>query len=135
MARLDEVVLRNDRPVVLVAHSLGCQLAAAWSAHSRHTVRVQAALLVAPPDVDRSDTPPQLHNWQPAVRTALKFRALVVYSENDPFAEPTRSRGLAADWGVREHSIGAAGHINGESGLGEWPEGFELLRSLWDDPS
>ena len=35
MARLDEVVLEDERPVVLIAHSLGCHLAAAWAAHSR----------------------------------------------------------------------------------------------------
>ncbi len=35
MARLEEVVLDADGPVVLVAHSLGCILIAAWAAHSR----------------------------------------------------------------------------------------------------
>src|SRR5882672_5144266 len=49
MARLDEVILESDTPVVLVAHSLGCQLVAAWSQHSSHTARVLAALLVAAP--------------------------------------------------------------------------------------
>ena len=49
MARLDEVLLEDDTPAVLVAHSLGCQLVSAWAAHSRLTARVHAALLVAPP--------------------------------------------------------------------------------------
>ena len=52
MARLDEVLLADPGPAVLVAHSLGCQLVAAWAGHSQHTARVQAALLVAPPDTE-----------------------------------------------------------------------------------
>ena len=37
---------------------------------------------------------------------------------------------MAADWGARIVEIGARGHINGESGLGDWPEGRALLASL-----
>ena len=32
MARLEDAVLTREEPCVLVAHSLGCILAAAWSA-------------------------------------------------------------------------------------------------------
>ena len=39
-ARLEDEVLAAPGPVVLVAHSLGCILVAAWAAHSRHTGRV-----------------------------------------------------------------------------------------------
>jgi len=52
MARLDEAVSSAARPVVLVAHSLGCQLVAAWAAHSRHTAQVRVAMLVAPPNTE-----------------------------------------------------------------------------------
>ena len=45
LVRLEEMILTRDEPVVLVAHSLGCILAAAWSAHSRNTNRVKGALL------------------------------------------------------------------------------------------
>ena len=46
MARLEEVLLESETPAVLVAHSLGCQLVAAWAGHSRHSARVAGALLV-----------------------------------------------------------------------------------------
>lgn len=127
MARLDEVILADRQPVVLVAHSLGCQLVAAWADHSRHTARVQAAFLVAPPDVERDDTPPQLHNWRPMVRRALPFPALALASSNDPFCSLARAEGLARDWGAVLLEVGPLGHINGESDLGDWPEGRELL--------
>lgn len=133
MARLDETLLDGpdaERPAVLVAHSLGCQLVAAWAAHSRHTGRALAALLVAPADVERPDTPPQIAGWRPIVRRKLPFPSHVVASTDDPFAAPDRSRSMAADWGSAYTEAGPRGHLNGESGLGDWPEGRALLEAL-----
>ena len=130
MARLDEVLLLDDRPAVLVAHSLGVQLVAAWAAHSRHTARVRAALLVAPPDVERDDMPPPVAAWRPVVRRRLPFAALVVISRDDPYCAPERAEQMAADWGASVYVAGARGHLNGESGLGDWPEGLALLDGL-----
>jgi len=136
MARLDEVVTSLEAthtPAVLVAHSLGCQLVAAWAAHSQHAARVMAALLVAPPDTERADMPPQLFNWRPIVRQRLPFVSLVVTSTDDPYGDADRVAQMAADWGSRTISIGARGHINGDSGLGDWPEGLALLQGLSAD--
>lgn len=130
MARLDEVLLQSEMSAVLVAHSLGCQLVAAWSAHSRHTARVKAALLVAPPDPERDDMPPHLYNWRPIKRERLPFASLVVTSNDDPYGSPERAAAMACDWGSGSATIGARGHINGDSGLGDWPEGHAMLRAL-----
>ena len=130
MARLEEVLLADERRALLVAHSLGCQLVAAWAAHSQHTARVTGALLVAPPDTEREDMPPQLHNWRPMVRAGLPFAATLLYSEDDPYCAPERARGLAQSWGAAAHSVGATSHINGESGLGDWPAGLAHLQAL-----
>ena len=130
MARLDEVLLARETPALLVAHSLGCQLAAAWAGHSRHTGRVRAALLVAPPDTERDDIPPQLFNWRPIPRGRLPFASLAVASSDDPFCGLARACAIADDWGSALHEIGARGHINGESGLADWPEGIGLLEGL-----
>lgn len=130
MARLDEVLLQDDACAVLVAHSLGCQLVASWAAHSQHTARVKGALLVAPPDTEREDTPPQLHNWRPIRRRRLPFPSLAVISSDDPFGAAERSAQMAADWGSRVVMAGPRGHLNAASGLGDWPEGRELLQSL-----
>jgi predicted alpha/beta hydrolase family esterase len=130
MARLDEVLQADERPALLAAHSLGCHLVAAWAAHSRDTARVKGALLVAPPDTECDEMPPQLHNWRPIVRRRLPFPATVIFSDDDPYGTPQRVRALAQDWGAKALSIGAAGHINAESGLGDWPEGLARLRAL-----
>ena len=37
---------------------------------------------------------------------------------------------LAAAWGSEIVSLGAAGHVNADSGLGDWPEGIALLQAL-----
>ena len=130
MMQLEEALLADPRPAVLVAHSLGCLLVAAWADHSRQAARVKGALLVAPPDVERPDTPPQIATWAPAVRRPLPFPAIAVFSSNDPFCSVARAQAMAASWGAAALDIGPLGHINGESGLGDWPEGRALLRGL-----
>jgi predicted alpha/beta hydrolase family esterase len=130
MARLDEAVLDDNAPTLLAAHSLGCQLVAAWAAHSTHTARVRGALLVAPPDTERDDMPPNLFNWRPIVRARLPFPSLAVVSSDDPFCSLERAAQMAASWGSTMLGIGARGHINGESGLDDWPAGLALLQQL-----
>jgi hypothetical protein len=124
----------DDVPVTLAAHSLGCQLIAAWAAHSQFTARVSAALLVAPPDTERADTPPQLFGWRPIVRQRLPFAATVIHSDDDPYCAPDRAGGMAADWGAGLLELHGAGHINAESGLGDWPEGLARLDALLAAP-
>ncbi len=130
MARLEEVLLQSDTPAVLVAHSLGCQLVAAWATHSQQTHRVRAAMLVALPDVERDDMPPQLAPWRPMLRMRLPFKSLAVVSSDDPYGAPDRAAQIAADWGSELMSVGARGHINGDSGLGDWPQGRAMLQAL-----
>ena len=130
MARLEDELLADDRPALLVAHSLGCHLVAAWAAHTRHPHRVAGALLVAIPDLQRPDLPPQLHSWRPPVRQRLPFPALAVLSSDDPYAELVQGEGYASDWGAEVVHAGARGHLNGDSDLGDWPDGHRLLERL-----
>lgn len=130
MARLEEVVLASTAPVVLAAHSLGCQLVAAWAAHTRSANRIRAALLVAPADTERGDMPPQLHTWRRVAGGRLPFATLVVASSDDPFCRVDRARSFAGEWGAGFLDAGPRGHLNAESGLGDWPQGLALLGQL-----
>ncbi len=130
MARLDEVLLEDETPAVLVAHSLGCHLVTAWAAHTQHAARVRAALLVAPSDPQRADAPPNLYNWRPVVRQRLVFPSLLVASRDDPWCSLVEAAALAADWGSDWCLLGAFGHLNGDSGLGDWDAGHALLKAL-----
>ncbi len=130
MARLEDVLLQSDTPAVLVAHSLGCILTAAWAAHSQHTTRVTGALLVAPGDTEDPGLGPQLPSWAPIVRQRLPFPSILVGSRNDPYCRLDKAQALATAWGSRFVDLGERGHINAESGLGDWPEGRALLLEL-----
>lgn len=128
--QLEEAVLAAERPVMLAAHSLGCHLVAAWAAHSANAARVAGALLVAPPDLERDDMPPNLIGWRPVVRHRLPFAGTLVLSENDPFCSAGAAYRLASGWGARAESLGNAGHVNADSGLGDWPAGLAWLQGL-----
>ena len=129
-AQLEQAVLAAERPVLLAAHSLGCLLVAAWAAHSGNAARVRGALLVAPGDAEREELRELLPGWAPIVRRRLPFAATLTAADNDPYCDAARSRRMAADWGARFIDAGARGHLNAESGLGDWPEGRALLNDL-----
>ena len=127
--RLDASVCAQRRgAIVLVAHSLGCQAVAWWSRlfGSGHKRRIVGALLVAPPDVERSDDP-RIQRFAPMPSRPLPFPAIVVASTNDPYASMDRSLRMASRLGAELIDIGPAGHINASSKLGAWPEGQKLI--------
>ncbi|MFB6890426.1 RBBP9/YdeN family alpha/beta hydrolase [Kitasatospora sp. NPDC056327] len=133
VARLDAAVAAAaaDGPVVLVAHSLGCVTVARWAAGAPagRTAAVRGALLVAPADIDRADVPALL-GFRPVALARLPFPAVVVSSTDDPWVTPDRARHFAGAWGARHVEPGAFGHLNSDSGLGDWPLGRELLAGL-----
>jgi len=130
IARLEDVVLSLDAPAVLVAHSLGCMLLAAWAAHSRNTHCVKAALLVAPGDVEQDALRPVLASWSPIPLPPLPFKSTLVASRDDPYCSFARAQTFAQAWGSRLVDAGALGHINADSGLGDWPQGQVMLNEL-----
>jgi predicted alpha/beta hydrolase family esterase len=133
VARLEDVVLTCDEPAVLVAHSLGCILIAAWAAHSRNTHRVKAALLVAPGHPERADVRDLLPGWSPIELRTLPFPSVLLASRDDPFCEFERARLFGYAWGSQFMDYGPCGHINADSGLASWPEGHVLLQDLMKD--
>jgi predicted alpha/beta hydrolase family esterase len=133
VARLEEMVLTCDEPAVLVAHSLGCILIAAWAAHSKNTHRVKAALLVAPGDPERADIREMLPGWSPIELRALPFPSVLLASRDDPFCEFERARLFGYAWGSQFMDYGPCGHINADTGLASWPEGHVLLQDLMKD--
>ena len=117
---------------VLVAHSLGCIHVAAWASISRNTHRVKAALLVAPPDVEREDTGQMLPSWSPVALQRLPFPTVVMASSNDPFCDLPRARAFAQAWASDFVNVGPHGHLNAASGLGDWPGAYHQLQQLVD---
>jgi predicted alpha/beta hydrolase family esterase len=127
-SRLDAAIKSCREPPVLVAHSLGV-LAAVWWAAS-FDAPVHAALLVAPPDLTRTDLPPEVLAFGAPPSVRLRFDAVLASSSNDPYCELGQSRGLAKAWGARFVDLGRAGHVNTDSGHGPWPDGERLLARM-----
>jgi predicted alpha/beta hydrolase family esterase len=132
IARLEDVLLSQTGPSILVAHSLGCLLTAAWASHSRNTHLVAGALLVAPGDPEREELQAALKSWMPVPLNKLPFKSILLASQNDPYCSFARATGFANAWGSECIDYGARGHINADSGLGDWPEGRTLLAHLSD---
>lgn len=113
---------------VLIAHSLACLLVAHWAARTR--LKIKGALLVAPPNPDGPNFPKQATGFSPLPLKPFVFPSTVVASANDPYGSHDFAQAAASEWGSRFVSVGSAGHINSDSGLGEWREGFALFQQL-----
>jgi predicted alpha/beta hydrolase family esterase len=129
---LSRTIAEYPGDIVLVAHSLACLLVSHWCQVSlaRSQGRVRAALLVAPVDPAGPAFPQTATGFAPVPMTPLPFPSLVVASTNDPYGSVAWSMAAAQAWGSRCEIIGAKGHINAESELGDWPEGMGLLYGL-----
>ncbi len=129
---LNHAIRTAGRPVILVAHSLGCLNVAWWAAMERPAFGspVVGALLVAPPEVDVAPVDERLAPFAPAPIQPLPFPSIVAASRDDPYVQIHRARRLALFWGAQFADAGAAGHINAESELGRWEFGLFLLSRL-----
>ncbi len=125
VARLEETVLEQPGPVVIVAHSLGCITTAHMNPEA--AARVRGALLVAPADPERRAV---LSDFAPVPYAALPYRSILVASSNDPYCPIRLAGAYARAWGSEFVRLQNAGHINVDSGHGEWPLGRALLQSL-----
>ncbi|MDP1767590.1 MAG: alpha/beta hydrolase [Nitrospirota bacterium] len=123
---LDLAVRACASPPLLIAHSLACLLVAHW-AHRSDCVP-KGAFLVALPDPQRAGFPPSARGFSPVPTAPFAFRSLVVASANDPFASSIYARDCAEAWGSNFVDIGLAGHINADSGHGEWEDGYARLQ-------
>lgn len=140
--QLDLAIHKAGRPVILVAHSLGCHAVAWWNEYERPTADgpVQGALLVAPPDVEGHDADGRLGRFAPVMRRTMPFPTILAASRDDPYIDFGRARRLARIWKSRFIDAGWLGHINADSGIGSWPFGQFLLRQLrtailpWEPP-
>jgi predicted alpha/beta hydrolase family esterase len=126
-------VAAADAPVVFAAHSLGCMTTAFWAsqyASAAQLAKVAGALLVALPDPAEAHFPRDATGFAPVPLKRLPFPTIVVASSDDPYGGVPFSKTCANAWGSRWIDIGPRGHINADSGLGDWNEGREWLGSF-----
>ena len=134
---LSAAIADRKDPLALVAHSSSCALVAHWAraATPEALARVRGALLVAPSDPDGPNYPQGPSGFSPVPLNPLPFPSIVVASTNDIYISLAQARVYANAWGSSFVNVGAAGHINSESGLGRWAVGHALLAALRDGMS
>ncbi|HXB91436.1 MAG TPA: alpha/beta hydrolase [Puia sp.] len=127
---VDEVIAPfPPAKVILIGHSLGCCTIAHWAEKYRRSIK--GAFLVAPSDVESPNYPPGTDGFDPMPLSPLPFPSMVITSANDEFVSPERAAFFAGKWESAFTNIGRKGHINAVSGLGDWDEGYELLKELY----
>ncbi|QRG08580.1 serine hydrolase family protein [Xanthobacter dioxanivorans] len=124
--RLAAAVAAADKPVVVVAHSLGVPTLL-HAAPLLPPGKVKGAFLVAPPDLDAPGLPAVLAPFAPVPTAPLPFPSVLIASRTDPYCAFDRAEGFALDWGSALVDAGDAGHIGSASGFGPWPEGSMRL--------
>jgi predicted alpha/beta hydrolase family esterase len=120
-----QTILAQPGEVVVVAHSLGC--IATTHLPPEAVERIQGALLVAPADPERRAA---LADFAPVPYQRLAYRSVLVASSNDPYCPVRLAGAYARAWDSELVRIQDGGHINLESGHGDWPLGLALLQSL-----
>lgn len=121
--RIIETVESRERPVVVVAHSLGA--VALIHAVARGLPKIAGAFLVAPPDEQTLRELPAVDAaFVPFPDGPLPFPTMLVASRDDPYAAFDATAERAKAWGATLLDAGEAGHVNAASGHGPWPEGL-----------
>jgi serine hydrolase len=128
IASLERAVGGCKRPPVLVAHSLACLLVAHWAMRSMS--KVAGAFLVSVPDPDVPNFPSAAASFRVPPNRPLRFPSLIVASSDDPFGTLAYARSRSIQWKTGLIVAGAHGHLNAASGLGEWPQGRDLLNAF-----
>ncbi|MDV6234389.1 alpha/beta fold hydrolase [Leptospira ellisii] len=114
---------------ILVGHSLGCLLIA--KALEKVRRQISGILLVAPPDPDSPAFPPGLDEFHRLPNHPLSIPGAILYSENDRFANPEFVQKIAFQWGIEAISVGTLGHINSDSKLSDWEQGWEIFSRIF----
>jgi predicted alpha/beta hydrolase family esterase len=123
-ARVDQVRALDPRPALLVAHSFGC-LASLYSI-AADPRGVAGAFLAAPADPEKFGVAAMLPVYP------IDCPTLLISSRDDPWMRPEHAALWARRWGSVQIDVGALGHINAESGLGDWQFGQEALQLLYE---
>lgn len=129
VANVVRAIEESERPVILIAHSLG--IPTAIHAAIETSKPIAGGFFVAPPDVANPKIRPKhLMTFGPYPREPLAFPSITIASRNDPFCPFDVAEDIAGAWGSLFIDAGEAGHINEESGHGPWPEGSMTFASF-----
>lgn len=129
LQQLHQTLNQAQKPVIIIAHSLGCVTVAHYL--KNHLAKnIAGVFLVAPADVERQHAPECLARFAPLPALNFPCPVSVIASDNDPFCVPQRAQIMAQQWGAALTWLPQAGHINVASGHTEWTDGLLLLEQF-----
>ena len=119
--------LKDFKPDIVICHSLANTL---WFhlCNTNSIEKVQKLYLVAPPSI-KCDIP-ELESFFPLdiPKNSYAKETLLVTSTNDPYMNMDEAKELQKSLGVEMVVLENAGHINADSGYGEWPWILEKIK-------
>lgn len=120
--------LQEFKPDVVVCHSLASTL---WFhlCNEKRIEIIKELFLVAPPSM--SCDIEELQSFFPikTPKTLYATKALMISSTNDPYMPLDEVKVLQNKLNIKMEILQDAGHINTESGYGEWPWILEKIKS------
>jgi len=119
--------LKDFKPDIVICHSLANTL---WFhlCNSESIQKVEKLYLVAPPSIKCDIT--ELESFFPLdmPKNAHAKESLLITSTDDPYMKIDEAQELRDSLGVEMIVLENAGHINADSGYGEWPWILERLK-------
>ncbi len=110
--------LEEFRPTAVICHSLACSV---WMSIAEEIEEVERLLLVAPPSRQtKIDLLKQFFPHELPKSLGAK-EAVMVVSSDDPYLSLDEAREYQRHLGCDMLILQNAGHINAQSGYGEWP--------------
>ncbi len=112
----------NDfKPDIVICHSLANTLWFHLCNKKKIPKEIKKLYLVAPPSMNCNLE--ELSTFFPVVAPKNLFaqKSLLVTSTNDPYMNVDEANELQKELGIDMNMLEDAGHINAESGFGEWP--------------
>lgn len=121
--RIAAAVEQAEKPVIVIAHSLG--VIASVHAAAKSEGKIAGAFLVAPASERAIEAIETIDpRFSPVPTEPLAFPSVLVASRDDPYSTYAEAEDLAYAWGSAVADAGLSGHINIASGHGPWPEGL-----------
>ena len=118
----------GQRPVIIVAHSLGAALSVRM-AGEQGLNNVAGIFLVALADVTpyRGAERSRVAEFAALPTGPLPIPAMLVASRDDEWLSLPRARSLSDTWAATLRDAGPVGHIGNNSPIGTWPDGMNML--------
>ena len=115
-----KTALEKFKPDIVVCHSLANTLWFHYCQTQRLEKKLQKLYLVAPPSMDCAID--ELREFFPVTLPSSLNAAhsLLITSTNDPYMTQDEAQNLQKKLGVKMEVLENAGHINADSGFGEW---------------